>query len=172
MFAAIAALAVAPAVAAAQQNDSASSTGNSANRVITLRGCVTPGVDKGSYVLTHLEEVTEPGQSAMPAQAHGRRVVFWLDHDSDVKRDIGQSVEVRGRLSKFEDSEIELKAGPAKDGGLLAEFEGPGKDVEIPNATVGDAVGTTGRTVPEKKDVKTLLVRVAVDTVLPTGPCH
>jgi hypothetical protein len=170
MFAAIAALTLVPVAMAAQQNDSG--TGNSANRVITLRGCVTPGVDKGSYVLTQLEEVTEPGQSAMPAQAHGRRVVFWLDHDSDVKRDIGQSVEVRGRLSKFEDSEIELKAGPAKDGGLLAEFEGPGKDVEVPNATVGNAVGTTGRTVPETKDVKTLLVRVAVDTVLPTGPCH
>ena len=34
---------------------------------------------------------------------------------------------MRGKFQKLEKSEIELKAGPQKDGGLIVEFEGPGK---------------------------------------------
>jgi hypothetical protein len=108
----------------------------------------------------------------MPAQAHGRRVIFWLDHDADVKNQIGLSVEVRGNLNKFEESEIEMKAGPAKDGGLLVEFEGPGKDVKVPNSTIGTAVGTANRTTPEKNDIKTFLVRVNVKSVRASGACR
>jgi hypothetical protein len=141
------------------------------NREITLRGCVTPGVDKGTYVLTHVDEVTAPGKSAMPAEAHGRRVVFWLDHDNDVKKQMGQSVEVRGKFDKFEESEIEVKAGPAKEGGLFVEFEGPGKDVTVSQAAIGNAVGTSGSTA-ENHDVKTFLLRVKVDSVRAMGACQ
>ena len=158
LMAAALALAVAPA-ASAQSRES------------TLRGCVTPGVDKGTYVLTHVDEVTQPGQSAMPAEAHGRRVVFWLDHDNDVKKQIGQSVEVRGTFDKFEESEIEVKAGPAKEGGLFVEFEGPGKDVKVSQAAIGNAVGTTGSNA-EKNDVKTFLLRVKVSNVRAMGACQ
>jgi hypothetical protein len=145
--------------------------GSAQSREITLRGCVTPGVDKGTYVLTHVDEVTEPGKSAMPAEAHGRRVVFWLDHDNDVKKQMGQSVQVRGTFDKFEESEIEVKAGPAKEGGLFVEFEGPGKDVKVSQAAIGGAVGTTGAA-PEKNDVKTFLLRVRVSDVKAMGACQ
>ena len=159
----------APAGASAGQNQAERSVNG---REITLRGCVTPGVDKGTYVLTHVEEVTQPGRSAMPPQAHGRRVIFWLDHDSDVKKQMGQMVQVRGTFSKFEESEIELKAGPSKEGGLLVEFEGSGKDVKVPNAEVGAAIGTSDRTRGEEKDLKTFLVRVNVKDVRATGACQ
>ena len=157
--AAATALAIAPAASAQ-------------SREVALRGCVTPGIDKGTYVLTHVEEVTAPGKSAMPAEAHGRRVVFWLDHDGDVKKQMGQSVEVRGTFNKFEESEIEVKAGPAKEGGLYVEFEGPGKDVKVAQAAIGNAVGTAGVTTPEKNDVKTFLLRVNVKNVRAMGACQ
>jgi len=45
--------------------------------------------------------------------------------------------------------------------------------VKVPNASVGDAIGTAGRTKPEKDDVKTFLVRVNVQDVKPIeGSCR
>ena len=144
-----------------------------AGKAITLRGCVAPGVDKGTYILSQLSEATRGGQSAMPDSAHGRRVVFWLDKKSEMLKHVNQAVEVTGTINGFEDSEIELKNGNAKDGGLLVEFEGPGKDVRASNAVVGGAVGTAGRTSPGKNDIKTMLVKVNVTDVTVTAdyPC-
>jgi hypothetical protein len=136
-----------------------------AHHDITLRGCVTPGVDKDSFVLTQVSEVEPPDGSAIPADARGRRVVFWLTDDKELRKHAAQMVEVRGEVAhEAEESEIEVKAGPGKDGGLIVEFEGPGKDVTASNAAVGDAIGTSGRTEPGK-DIKTLLIKVDVDEV-------
>ena len=105
----------------------------------------------------------------MPDEAHGRRVVFWLDKKDDMLKHANKPVEVKGNISGFENSEIELKNGAAKDGGLLAEFEGPGKDVRVANDVVGSAIGTSGRTTPEKNDVKTMLVKVTVNAIQETS---
>jgi len=160
-------LAVACAVApltAAPQKDAGSSSPSSAQN-ITLRGCVIPGEDKGTYVLTRVTEVPQAGRSAIPATAHGRRVVFWLDKDAELLKHANHAVEVTGVLNGVEESEIELKSGTRKDGGLMAEFEGPGKDVRVPNEAVASAVGTTGRAVPESRDIKTILMKVRVTGV-------
>jgi hypothetical protein len=45
------------------------------------------------------------------------------------------------------------------------EFEGPGKDIKVPNEVIGSTVGTAGRTTPEKNDIKTFLIRVNVESV-------
>jgi hypothetical protein len=74
-------------------------------------------------------------------------------------------VEVSGMMDGIEKSEAELKAGPHKGGGLNVEFEGPGHDVKASNAVVGPALGTSGRTEPEKNDIKTFLIKVKVDNV-------
>lgn len=144
-----------------------------AGKTITLRGCVVPGLDKNTYVLSQLSEATHAGQSAMPATAHGRRVVFWLDKKDDMLKHANKAVEVTGTIAGFEEAEIELKDGNGKDGGLLAEFEGPGKDVRVSNAEVVGAVGTSGRTAPDKSDIKTMLVKVTVTDVTVTAdyPC-
>jgi hypothetical protein len=89
-----------------------------------------------------------------------------------VKKHIGRMIEVRGQFSGLEESEIELKAGAQDRGGLVVEFEGPGRDVKVPNAAVGGAIGTSGRTEPEKNDVKTYLAYVDVKQVrVITGSC-
>ena len=159
-----------PLPAAAQKESAATPA---AGKAITLRGCVAPGVSKGTYILSQVSEATHAGQSAMPDSAHGRRVVFWLDKKNEMLTHVNQAVEVTGTINGFEDSEIELKNGDAKDGGLLVEFEGPGKDVRVSNTVVGGAVGTGGRTTPEKTDIKTMLVKVNVTGVTVTAdyPC-
>lgn len=157
------ALAAVPLGAAAQGAQGNSGAASATN--ITLRGCVVGGEEKGTYVLTQVTEIPDAGRSAIPATAHGRRVVFWLDKDADLLKHTNSAVQVRGVLDGIEESEIELKNGDKKDGGLLAEFEGPGKDVTVPNAVVAEAVGTSGRTTPEARDIKTFLMKVKVTDV-------
>ena len=153
------------ALAQAQRSSAAQSTANNLKREVTLQGCVTPGVDKGTVALTQVSEIAPAGQSVMPADAHGRRVVFWLMPDTDLAKNVGHMVQVRGKTTKIEESEIEVKAGHQQSGGLVVEFEGPGKDVRVPNEVIGSTVGTGGRTTPEKTDIKTFLIRVNVDNV-------
>jgi len=153
------------ALAQAQGSSAAQTTSNSLKREVTLQGCVTPGVDKGTVALTQVSEIAPAGQSVTPAEAHGRRVIFWLMPDTELAKNVGHMVQVRGKTTKIEESEIELKAGHQKSGGLVVEFEGPGKDVKLPNEVIGSTVGTAGRTTPEKSDVKTFLIRVNVENV-------
>jgi hypothetical protein len=109
----------------------------------------------------------------MPTEAHGRKVIFWLDKDAALKSHVGQMVQVTGTLGDIEKSEAELKAGPQKDGALVVEFEGPGKDVKASNQVVGQALGTSGRTPPETNDVPTFLMRVQVqDVKQAAGTCR
>lgn len=163
-----AAVIAAPFTVSAQSSGAAQTTSSVDTKSITLRGCVVPGADKGTYVLTHVAEVPPAGRSAMPETAHGRRVVFWLDKHDELLKHANHAVEVTGKLDGAEESEIEFKNGDRKDGGLLAEFEGPGKDVRVPKETVDKAIGTTGRTGAEKNDLKTMLLKVKVDSVKAT----
>jgi hypothetical protein len=153
------------AIAGAAQKSNANA------KEITLQACVMAGVDKDTYYMTRATEVTPSGGARLPEGAHGRRVLFWLHDDNDVRKHIGQLVEVKGTWRDLEKSEIELKAGRQKDGGLIVEFEGPGKDVLAPNSVVGPAVGTAGRAVPEHDDIPTYLVNVDVKEVRAMGAC-
>ena len=143
--------------------------GQAAPREITFHGCVTPGLDKGTYLLSSMTHVTGPDGGQIPEVAHGRRVFFWLDSDAELGKHVGHTVEVQGRISKLEESEVELKAGRHKDGGLIVEYEVPGKDVRVPNAVAGASVGTAGSTAPEKNDIKSYLMRVDVKNVKMMG---
>ena len=155
------ALAMVPTLAAQQPLPAA---GAASPGMVTLRGCVTPGVGKDAYVLTQVQETT-PGKSAMPAEAHGRRVIFWLDDEKALAPHSGKMVDVHGTLGKLETSEIELRAGTRKDGGLLVEYEGPGKDVVASADTLGRPVGTSWTAKPGRSDVKTFLLHVKINDV-------
>jgi hypothetical protein len=159
------AMALAPAAIAAAQDRPAQSNDP---QQITLRGCVVPG-ENDTYVMTNVVESPGASGSTMPAAAHGRRVMFWLKNDDEVKQHRNQMVEVSGTFTDLKESEIELKAGAHDDGGLLVEFEGPGRDVVASNADVGAAVGTAGRQQPETSDIKTYLAEVDVTSVKALG---
>jgi hypothetical protein len=134
------------------------------NQDVTIHGCVVPA-QNGTYVMTKVAEVPGPTGAVMPAMAHGRRVAFWLKNDDDVKKNPNRMVEVTGSIAKLSESEAEIKGGLHKDGGVVIEFEGPGRDVRASNDTVGNTVGTAGRTGAESNDVKMLLAEVNVKTV-------
>ena len=163
-------LAAAPLAVAAQ---SQTTNEKASEQSITLQGCVRAGLEKDAVLMTDVTEVTGAGKSGIPAEAHGRKVIFWLDKDDLLKPHVGKMVRVTGKNTGIEESEIEFKAGRQKDGGLAVEFEGPGKDVTASTAVVGPALGTSGRAADEKDDIKTFLFKVNVDTVTPTtGPCR
>lgn len=140
-------------------------------REVTIQGCVTPA-QNDTYVVTKVRETT-PGTAIIPGMAHGRRVAFWLKNDDEVKKRSNRMVEVTGMITKFSDSEAEIKMGAHKDGGVVIEFEGPGRDVRASNAAVGATVGTAGRAASEANDLKMLLVEVDVKSVKPVeGACN
>ena len=168
LFTLVAGVMAAPFGVSAQSSSAGQPAAGVDAKSITLRGCVVPGADKGTYVLTHVTEVPPAGRSAMPDTAHGRHVVFWLDKHDELLKHANHAVEVTGKLNGAEESEVELKNGDRRDGGLLAEFEGPGKDVRVPSETVERAIGTSGRTSPATGDVKTMLLKVKVDSVKAT----
>ena len=164
---------VVPMAGAQQASQQSEPSANVDGGTITLAGCVRAGVDKDTVLMTDVVEVATAGRSAMPAEAHGRKVLFWLDRDEQLKAHVGHKVEVTGIQDGFETSEVELKTGRQKDGGLVAEFEGPGRDVKASNDVVGQAIGTSGRQEAGKDDVPTLLVKVKVGAVRPaTGTCN
>ena len=175
-FTLAAAVAAAPFAVSAQSSSAAQAAGAADSKSITLRGCVVPGGDKGTYVLTHVTEMPAAGRSAMPETAHGRRVIFWLDKHEALLEHANHAVEVTGKLDGAQESEVEFKNGDRKDGGLIAKFEGPGKDVRVPAETVERAIGTTGRAASdkndpkttEKSDLKTMLLKVKVESVKAT----
>ena len=163
-------LAMAPTFAA-PQNQAADKSGSVKPREVTLQGCVVPGLDGKTAALSSVTEVAQPSQSIMPAEAHGRRIVFWLTPDDEIVKNLGSKVEVHGTTTGIEKSEIDLKSDKDKSGGLIVEFEGPGKDVKVADDAITQSVGTSGRT-DSTKDVPAYLIRVKVDSVKPVDSCH
>ena len=125
----------------------------------------------GFTVASHMARLTpeeEAGlREAVERQSRGAPAVR-AAHSSAPSVQASQVAEVVVKL----DLDIQTN-GEAKDGGLLVEFEGPGKDVRVSNTVVGGAVGTGGRATPEKTDIKTMLVKVNVTGVTVTAdyPC-
>lgn len=136
---------------------------------ITFMGCVA-SAERDTYTLAPVMRLLEPAPRRVPEFAHGRQVFFWLDDEEQIRRHIGRMVEVRGEFSAIETSEVELKSGRHRDGGLIVEFEGPGRDVRTSAAAAGVAIGTGGATA-EKDDIKAYLLRVDVKSVRATGTC-
>jgi len=162
VFAAAAILTLSPALASAEDV-----------KDITLRGCVIRGVEKDTFAMNRVTEVTKNGLSTIPSATNGHRVVFWFNKDANFKDHVGEMIEVKGEMGEIKESEIELKAGKQKDGGLVAEFEGPGKDVKVSNDAIGSSIGTAGRTDADKgKDLKVFLIKVDVDDVKRIENCN
>ena len=132
---------------------------------ITLRGCVVRGVEKDTFAMTNVTEVTKSGLSTIPSASQGQRVILWFNDQDEFKEHVGEMIEVKGEMGEIKETEIELKPGSQKDGGLVAEFDGPGGDVKVSNDVIGSAIGTAGRNSDDKKEIKAFLVKVDVKDV-------
>jgi hypothetical protein len=130
---------------------------------LVLRGCVAAGAALGTYVMSNVYEVGSDGVEKAPARLVNP-ILYWFKDASNLQPHVGRMVEVSGSIDGLEQSEIELKAGSQKDGSLVVEVEGPGRDVRAAAGTLAGATGTTGTT-PQKNDIKATLVRVTMGHV-------
>jgi hypothetical protein len=130
---------------------------------VTLQGCVVAAEKKDTFVLTNVRE-WPVGNSDMGK--FGKRY-YWIDKASkEFKGHLGHTVQVIGKISDVEKSEIEFKAG--ENGmGLNVEVEGPGKDVvtSAGNAAVTTPAGQKAG----KNDIPITLLKLKVEEVKMTA---
>ena len=124
---------------------------------VAIEGCVAAGEKKDTYVICSVKEV--PG---VPVDTGNRRF-YWIDTPKDLRGHVGHLVQISGRISDLERSEMEIDLGAGANGGAVAKIEGPGMaNVKVPPAVVG--VGTAGQTKNEV-DIPITLVKIKVDKV-------
>ncbi|MEO7135337.1 MAG: hypothetical protein ABI024_14075 [Vicinamibacterales bacterium] len=130
---------------------------------VTLQGCVVAAEKKGTYVLTNVRE-WPVGNSDMGK--FGKRY-YWIDKaGKDMKAHMGHTIQLIGKISDVEKSEIEFKTG--ENGmGMNVEIEGPGRDVRTPatNANVNAAGAVAG-----KNDIPITLLKLKVEEIKMTAP--
>lgn len=128
---------------------------------LAIEGCVTPGENKDTFVLGSVKEI--PGR---PVET-GLIRVYRLDDISQFRGKAGQIVRVEGRIDGIEEGEIDPKPGEANNGGLLVEFEVPGRDVDTtPGVIAGSTKGTGGAV-----KMKTTVITIDVDKVTAVRAC-
>lgn len=127
---------------------------------LAIEGCVTAGENKDTYVLGSVKEI--PGR---PVET-GLIRVYRLDDISQFRGKAGQVVRVEGRIDGIEEGEIDPKPGEANNGGMLVEFEVPGRDVDTTPAVVAGTSGASGAA-----KVKTTVIKIDVDKVTAVRAC-
>ena len=122
---------------------------------VTLQGCVTAAEKKETYVLTGVRE-WPAGKSEMGK--FGPRM-YWIDKTAkDLKGHLGHTVQLTGKITDVEKSEMEIKTGES-GAGIVVEIEGPGRDV----VTSPKNAGVSPATRPNKDDIKITLLKLHID---------
>src|SRR5688500_17468412 len=123
---------------------------------VTLQGCVVPAEKKDTFILTNVSEwptsTTEMGK-------FGRRM-YWIEKTDKMKGHLGHTVQLIGKITDVEKSEMELKAGESGKG-FNVEIEGPVRDVVAPAGTAG--VKLENR--PNKDDIPITLLKLKIDDI-------
>lgn len=151
------ALGIGTGITAVSAQEQADSKKYDKGSTVTLQGCVVAAEKKDTYVLTNVRE-WPIGNSDMGK--FGKRY-YWIDKNAkDFRAHGGHTIQIVGKITDVEKSEIEVKAGES-DGGTTVEVEGPGRDVKTTaeNAQVGAITGT------DKKDIPITLLKLKVDDV-------
>ena len=126
---------------------------------VTLQGCVVAAEKKDTYVLTNVREwpiaTSDMGK-------FGKRY-YWIEKTDKMKGHEGHTIQLTGKITDVEKSEIEWKAGESGNG-FNVEIEGPGRDVKTsaPNADVKTAA-------PSKTDIPITLLKLKVDDIKMTS---
>jgi hypothetical protein len=127
---------------------------------VTLQGCVVMAEKKDTFILTNVREwplsTTEMGK-------FGKRM-YWIEKTDKMKGHIGHTIQVTGKITDVEKSEMELKAGESGNG-FNVEIEGPGRDVRTPAGNAG--VNVESR--PNKDDIPITLLKLKIDEIKMTS---
>jgi hypothetical protein len=123
---------------------------------VTLQGCVVTAEKKDTFVLTNVREwplsTTDMGK-------FGKRM-YWIEKTDKMKGHVGHTIQVIGKITDVEKSEMELKAGESGNG-FNVEIEGPGRDVVTPAGNAGVDAGSR----PNLSDIPITLLKMKVDDI-------
>ena len=130
---------------------------------VTLQGCVVEAESKkDTYVLTNVREWPVANSDM---GKFGKRY-YWIDKSGkDMKAHLGHTVQVIGKISDVEKSEIEFKKGDS-GAGMNVEIEGPGKNVVTSPANADVKIDSR----PNTKDMPITLLKLKVDEIKMTSP--
>ena len=152
----IGAAGVSPVAAQAQADGKKFEKGST----VTLQGCVVMAEKKDTFILTKVQEwpvaTTDMGK-------FGKRM-YWIEKTDKMKDHVGHTIQLIGKITDVEKSEMELKAGESGNG-FNVEIEGPGRDVRTP---AGNA-GVTAESRPNKSDIPITLLKLKIDEIKMTS---
>ncbi len=102
---------------------------------------------------------------------HGPQM-YWIDKGSkDLKGHLGHTIQLTGKITDVEKSEMEVKAGES-GAGTVVEIEGPGRDVITSPANANVDMAKRPNTASGKDDIKITLLKVKVDELkMLSGTC-
>jgi hypothetical protein len=123
---------------------------------VTLQGCVSQAAKADTFVLTN---VSEWPASATEMGKFGKRM-YWIEETDKLKGHVGHTMQVIGKITDVEKSEMELKPG-AHGNGFTVEIEGPGTDVIAP----ADQAGVKPGSRPNMNDIPITLLKMKIDEV-------
>ena len=123
---------------------------------VTLQGCVVAAEKKDTFILTN---VSEWPVSTTDMGKYGKRM-YWIEKTDKMKGHLGHTIQVIGKITDVEKSEMELKAGESGNG-FNVEIEGPGRDVVAPAGNAG--VKPENR--PNKDDIPITLLKLKIDDI-------
>ncbi len=128
---------------------------------VTLQGCVVAAEKKDTFILNNVREwpvaTTDMGK-------FGKRM-YWIEKTDKMKGHVGHTIQVVGKITDVEKSEMELKAGESGNG-FNVEIEGPGRDVVTP---AGNA-GVKPESRPNKNDIPITLLKLKIDEIKMVSP--
>jgi hypothetical protein len=127
---------------------------------VTLQGCVTAAEKKDTFVLTNVREWPVANSDM---GKFGKRY-YWVEKSDKLKDHVGHTVQLTGKITDVEKSEIEFKAGE-NGNGFNVEIEGPGKDIITAPSTAD--VNPAAR--PNMSDIPITLLKFKVDEIKMTA---
>ena len=138
---------------------------------VTLTGCVVPTSQssrptliwtRGEIMLAGVDAAAGAPTNPIGTAGVSGRVFYWLDNDEDLRKHIGQRVEIKGELEDFEEGEIQVK----RDGAFTdieLEIDGHTEKARVPTAWLGTA--------PDEAEFKIVAREVDVDDIRVLGSC-
>lgn len=158
----VAAMGISAGMTAVAEQDHADKKKYDKGSPVTLQGCVVAAEKKDTFVLTNVREWPVANSDM---GKFGKRY-YWIDKGSkDMKDHLGHTIQIVGKITDVDKSEIEFKSG--ENGiGTNVEIEGPGKDVVTPAANANVNPGAR----PDMKDMPITLLKVKVEDIKMTSP--
>ena len=128
---------------------------------VTLQGCVVAAEKKDTYVLTNVREWPVANSDM---GKFGKRY-YWIEKTDKMPAHAGHTIQLTGKITSVEKSEIEFKAGESGNG-INVEIEGPGRDVRTPAANAAVATPPPGHA---GKEMPITLLKLKVDDIKMTA---